>query len=97
MGVALRRFATLLETEPDLAAGRREALRWARRRDQALGLARLGVIGLAVLAIGQIPLFLVGVNALDREASARSSQLSQRLSQAEQLIRRAPAGQIQNP
>mgnify|MGYP006878993586 CR=1 FL=1 len=97
VGVALLRFATLLETEPDLAAGRREALRWARRRDQALGLARLGVIGLAVLAIGQIPLFLVSVNALDREASARSSRLSQRLSQAEQLIRRAPAGQIQNP
>ena len=50
-----------------------------------------------MLAIGQIPLFLVSVNALDREASARSSRLSQRLSQAEQLIRRALAGQIQNP
>ena len=50
-----------------------------------------------MLAIGQIPLFLVSVNALDREASARSSQLSQRLSQTEQLIRRALAGQIQNP
>ena len=95
VGVALLRFATLLETEPDRAAGRREALRWARRRDQALGLARLGVIGLALLAIGQIPLFMISVNALDREASARSSQLSQRLSQTEQLIRRAPAGQIQ--
>lgn len=48
-----------------------------------------------MLAIGQIPLFLVSVNDLDRQASARSSQLSQRLSQTEQLIRRAPAGQIQ--
>lgn len=42
VGVALLRFATLLEPWPDPAAGRREALRWARRRNQALGLARLG-------------------------------------------------------
>lgn len=34
--VALLRFGTLLEPEPDLQDGRREALRWARRRDQAL-------------------------------------------------------------
>lgn len=34
--VALLRFGTLLEPEPDLHDGRREALRWARRRDQAL-------------------------------------------------------------
>jgi hypothetical protein len=95
VGVALLRFGTLLEPEPDLAAGRREALRWARRRNQALGLARLGVIGLALLAIGQIPLFMLSVNDLDRQASARSSQLSQRLAQTEQLIRQAPVGQIQ--
>ena len=95
MGVALLRFGTLLEPEPDLQDGRREALRWARRRDQALGLARLGVIGLALLAIGQIPLFMLSVNDLDRQASARSSQLSQRLAQTEQLIRQAPVGQIQ--
>jgi len=95
VGVALLRFGTLLEPEPDLQDGRREALRWARRRDQALGLARLGVIGLALLAIGQIPLFMLSVNDLDRQASARSSQLSQRLAQTEQLIRQAPVGQIQ--
>ncbi|QPN68942.1 hypothetical protein H8F27_09685 [Synechococcus sp. CBW1108] len=38
-----------------------------------------------MLAIGQILLFIISVNVLNREASARSSQLSQRLSQTEQL------------
>ena len=38
---------------------------------------------------------MLSVNDLDRQASARSSQLSQRLAQTEQLIRQAPVGQIQ--
>lgn len=95
VGVALLRFATLLEPQPEPKAGRQQALSWARRRDQALGLARLGMVGLALLAIGQIPLFMVSVNALDRESNARSAQLSQGLAQAEQLVRRAPADQLQ--
>jgi hypothetical protein len=77
VGVALLRFGTLLEPEPDLQDGRREALRWARRRDQALGLARLGVIGLALLAIGQIPCSCsASTTSTDRPAPAHPSSAS---------------------
>lgn len=91
VGVALLRYASLAEPIPDPLSEPQEAMQVARRRDNAVGLCRLGVISLSLLAMWQFALLTGSLAALDQRSSSQSTVVSQRLRQAERSISRAPA------
>jgi hypothetical protein len=95
LGVGLLRLATLVQPQPDLKSERKEALAIAKQKDAALLLCRSGIISLALLAVWQIPLMFGTIATLEQQNQLRSGQLNQRISQGEEMIRRAPAALIE--
>lgn len=94
LGVALLRVASSLQFAGDSKGDREASLRLSKRRQAVLRLSRIGVISMVLLAIWQVILFGGNIDQVDQQRTARSQQLSQRLTAAEQSLREAPQSAV---
>jgi hypothetical protein len=95
LGVALLRLASFLQPEYDPINDPSEAMDLASERHSAVRFCRLGVFGLALLAIWQIPLLIGSVTNLDQQSFEQTSQLDQQLRRDKALISQAPPDLLQ--
>jgi hypothetical protein len=94
LGVALLRVSSSLQFSGDSKGDREASIRLSKRRDSVLRLTQIGVISMVLLAIWQVILFGGNIDQIDQQRTARSQQLTQRLSAAEQSLREAPQSAV---
>lgn len=96
VGVALlcgTAFVEQLPEDPDMAP--RRTARLLRQRASVLRLCRLGVIGLALLALWQLPLLLGATSQINQRNLSQADRISPAIENAQQSIRQAPAEVIE--
>lgn len=94
LGVALLRVGSSFQFSGDLKGDREASIKLSKRRNMVLRLTQMGAVSMILLAVWQIILFGGNINQVDQQRTARTQQLSQRLSAAEQSLRDAPQSAV---
>jgi hypothetical protein len=94
LGVALLRVSSSLQLDGDSRGEREASSRSTKRGGSVRRLTQIGVISMVLLAVWQVILFGGNIDQIDQQRTARSQQLTQRLSAAEQSLREAPQSAV---